>query len=255
LSVARDLLDGASREHRLVFVFIDQGEELVTRASDAARARFVRVMKDSLEGTDVIRVVATLRSEFLTAALLETDLSDFVYEPFVLSSLPRSRLASSIAGPAEIASIDLAPGLVERIVEDTGGGDALPLMAFTMERLYGRMTRRKSQLITEEDYNAVGGVSAALEQRANGILSRLDRAGLKQNTVLETLLKLVGFDAGNVPTRRRVSVNDLGADEHRIIKAFEDARLISSDGTGSSTVVFVTHEALFPHLEASLQGN
>jgi energy-coupling factor transporter ATP-binding protein EcfA2 len=238
VSVARDLLDHASREQRLVLVFVDQGEELFTRASDTARTRFVRVVKDALNGVDVIRVVATIRSEFLTSALQQTELAEFIYEPFVLTRLPRSRLASAIAGPAEIAGIDLGPGLVERIVEDTGSGDALPLMAFTMERLYQRLTRRKSQQLNEADYRALGGVNGALEQRASGIREKLDRTGLKSR-VMRTLLKLVGFDSGNVPTRRRVSVNDLSPEERKIIKAFEDARLISSDGTGSTAVVFV----------------
>jgi WD40 repeat protein len=244
VSVARDLLDHASRDHRLVLIFIDQGEELVTRASDTARAKFVRIIKGALTGPDVIRVVATLRSEFLTSALQQTELADFIYEPFLLAPLPRSRLASAIAGPAEIAGIDLAPGLVERIVEDTGGGDALPLMAFTLERLYQRLARKKSQQLDEADYRAVGGVNGALEQRANGIRDKLDRTGLKRR-VMPALLKLVGFDSGGVPTRRRVGVNDLSREERKIIQAFEDARLVSSDGTGPAAVVFVAHEALF----------
>ncbi len=244
VSAARDVLDLASAEHHTLLIFIDQAEELVTLAPDASRAEFVRVVRDALDGPDVVRVVATLRSEFLTSALKQTELAKFIEQPFVLAPLDRARLASVIAGPADVAAIDVAPGLVERIVEDTGGGDALPLMSFTMERLYQQMARRKRQRLTEADYRDVGGVSGALEQRANEIQAKLDRAGLTAR-VVPTLLKLVGLETGNVPTRRRLPVAALNNDERKIIAAFENGRLTSTDGSGDDTVVFVTHEAFF----------
>jgi WD40 repeat protein len=244
VSAARDVLDVASGEHRVALVFVDQAEELVTLASDESRAEFARVIRDALDGPDVIRVVATLRSEFLTSALQQTELAKFIEEPFLLAPLDRGRLASVIAGPADVAAIDVAPGLVERIVDDTGGGDALPLMSFTMERLYRQMARRKRQALTESDYRDVGGVSGALDQRANEIQAKLDRAGLKAK-VVPTLLKLVSLETGNLPTRRRLPVAALSKDERKIIRAFEDGRLTSTDGAGDSAVVFVSHEAFF----------
>ena len=244
ISVARDLLDRASSQHKLVLIFVDQGEELVTRAADTARVRFARVIKDALDGPDVVRVVTTLRSEFLTRVLQQTELADFIPEPFVLAPLPKNRLASAVQDPAEVAGIELAPNLVERIVEDTGGGDALPLMAFTMERLYQRIAGKVKKRLDEEDYRAIGGVSGALEQRANGIRDRLAREGSKDD-IMPTLLKLVGFDSQSVPTRRRVPLSELNDQERKILKAFEDARLVSVDAAGAAAVAFVAHEALF----------
>ena len=40
-----------------------------------------------------------------------------------------------IARPAQRAGLEFAPGLVERMVEDTAGGDALPLLAYTLREL------------------------------------------------------------------------------------------------------------------------
>jgi WD40 repeat protein len=260
ISVARDLLDRASSQHKLVLIFVDQGEELVTRAADTARVRFARVIKDALNGPDVVRIVTTLRSEFLTRVLQQTELADFIPEPFVLAPLPKDRLASAVRDPAEVAGIELAPNLVERIVEDTGGGDALPLMAFTMERLYQRIAGKAEKRLDEKDYRAVGGVTGALEQRANGIRDRLAREGLKDD-IMPTLLKLVGFDSQSVPTRRRFPLSELNDQERKILKAFEDARLISVDGAGAAAVAFVAHEALFrawapfaDGIEADLEG-
>jgi WD40 repeat protein len=245
VALARDVLERAGSNHRLLLVFVDQAEELVTRATDAARDEFVRVVHDALAGqADVLRVVAALRSEFLTQILQAIELAQFMQAPFVLAPLPRSRLAAAIAGPAEVAGIELAPGLVERIVDDTGGGDALPLMQFTMQRLYDRMQRRKCQRLEESDYTAVGGVSGALEQRANSARDAAARAGLG-DLVMPTLLELVGLDASNAHTRRRVRLDDLSADQRRVVRYFEIARLVSTDSSGGPAVAFVTHEALF----------
>jgi hypothetical protein len=47
-------------------------------------------------------------------------------------------LPEVIVKPAQRAGIDFEPGLVERMVEDTVGGDALPLPAYTLQELYNR---------------------------------------------------------------------------------------------------------------------
>jgi WD40 repeat protein len=246
-AVARDLLDLTGDEHRVLILFVDQGEELVTLSSAAAREEFTGLVSEALTGASVLRVVATLRSEFLTGALQETRLASLLAEPFLLGPLPRSRLSSVVAGPAEIAGIELAPGLVERIVEDTGGGDALPLMAFTMRRLYQRLHEERQPArpvrIEEADYVAVGGVDGALRQRASEVRAELDRAGLDA-TVMPTLLKLVALEQEAAPTRRRVRLAELSADEHAVLQAFIDARLVATDRAGDDGVAYVAHEAL-----------
>jgi WD40 repeat protein len=246
-SIARDLLDLAGGEHRALVLFVDQGEELVTLSSAGARAEFARLVSEALTGPSALRVVTTLRSEFLTGALHETELASLLAEPFLLGPLPRSRLPTVVAGPAEIAGIELAPGLVERIVEDTGGGDALPLMAFTMRRLYQRLQvdgdARRRERIEEADYVAVGGVDGALRQRATEVREELDRAGLEA-AIIPTLLKLVALEQEAAPTRRRIRLGELSADERAVLQAFIDARLVATDRAGDDAVAYVAHEAL-----------
>ncbi len=40
-----------------------------------------------------------------------------------------------IEGPARLAGIDIDDGLVARLVADTDGGEALPLLAYTLAQL------------------------------------------------------------------------------------------------------------------------
>ena len=99
-------------------------------------------------------VVATVRSEFLSTAPDRAGLAEVVDDSLVIEPLSRARLPEVIARPAQRAGLEFAPGLVERMVETTGG-DALPLLAYTLRELYQRAGADGE---SAADYEAVGGV-------------------------------------------------------------------------------------------------
>ena len=77
----------------------------------------------------------TLRSEFLDDLRDLPGLEGVPIDAFVLPPLGRDMLTSVIEGPARVAGLRLEPELVPRLVHDTGSGDALPLLAFTLRQL------------------------------------------------------------------------------------------------------------------------
>ena len=93
----------------------------------------------------------------------------------MIEPLSRARLAEVIARPAQRAGLEFAPGLIERMVEDTAGGDALPLLAYTLRELCQRAG--PDGQITSTDYDAVGGVVGALQHRADRLTEELGRRG------------------------------------------------------------------------------
>jgi hypothetical protein len=110
-------------------------------------------------------VVATIRSEFLSTAPDRAGLAEAVDDSLVIEPLSRARLAEVIARPAQRAGLDLEPGLVERMVEDTAGGDALPLLGYTLHQLYqrtepdGRAPAAPAADILKAPVSALQGVS------------------------------------------------------------------------------------------------
>jgi hypothetical protein len=100
--------------------------------------------------------VATVRSEFLSTAPDRAGLAEAVDDPLVIEPLSRARPGEVIVRPAQRAGLDFEAGLVERMVEDTAGGDALPLLAYTLRQL-GERAGPERRRITAEDYEAVGG--------------------------------------------------------------------------------------------------
>ncbi|MFD9904132.1 hypothetical protein [Streptomyces sp. NPDC059063] len=220
-----------------VLLVIDQLEELITLAAERDREAVLAGITEALAGDPHLWVVATLRSDFLTD-LLETGHADLVQQPLLIGVLGRSELFEVIEKPAARAGLTFAPDLVARMVDDTGGGDALPLLAYTLQSLSLRALAGDGA-VGLDDYRQLGGVAGALSEQADRIMAEL-AAGDSGAPVLDVLLKFVTLEHGE-PTRRRVRRADLTAGECAVTDAFVAGRLLTGDGD----VIDVAHEALF----------
>ncbi|MFG2823286.1 AAA family ATPase [Kitasatospora sp. NPDC048365] len=218
---------------RPALLVIDQLEELLTLSGPEERNAFLAAVREALRRDPRLWMVATLRSDFLTG-FLESGFAELVREPTIVGTLARDALYEVIEKPAEQAGLTFAPGVVARMVDDCGGGDALPLLAYTLQELYLR-AGGSGGTVTEETYRALGGVAGALSERADRIAAELADA-----PVIPTLLRFVTVD-GNEATRRRVRRGDLAPQEQEVADAFVAGRLLTSDGG----VMDVAHEALF----------
>ncbi|MGH4032932.1 AAA family ATPase [Actinomycetota bacterium Odt1-20B] len=222
-----------------VLIVVDQLEELFTLAGPRERDAFLDRIGEAVAAEPRLRVVATLRSDFLTD-LLETGHAGALGEqPLLVGVLGRAELVDVIEKPGEQAGLTFAPGLVARMVDDTGGGDALPLLAYTLQALYLRARAADDGVVRESDYLRLGGVAGALAEQADRIADEL-RRGDPDAPVLGALLKFVTLEHGE-PTRRRVRRGDLTPGERAVVDAFVAGRLLTSDGD----VIDVSHEALF----------
>ena len=122
-----------------VLVIIDQAEELITRSGEREQQRFLYLLDGALAKDSPLWVVATVRSEFLSSTPERAGLAEVVDDPLLVEPLSRTRLPEVIEHPAQRAGLDFEAGLVERMVEETTGGDALPLLAYTLQELWQRV--------------------------------------------------------------------------------------------------------------------
>jgi energy-coupling factor transporter ATP-binding protein EcfA2 len=142
-----------------VLVFVDQAEELVTPAAGDEHARFLELLHGVTRGAGPVWSLLTLRSEFLSAFLLAERGEVAFDDQLLVGPLDAARLAEVIERPADRVGVSFEPGLVGRMVTDTGGGDALPLLAHTLAALYERAQARMGARITIADYEDLGGVA------------------------------------------------------------------------------------------------
>ena len=227
-----------------VVLIIDQAEQLVTEAA-TSRAEFLERIVGALEERVALRAIATLRDEYLSRLLAGTKLDGRATVTVPLGPISPKLLAQVIEKPAQRAGIDFEPGLVQRMVTETSsgvpsGGDPLPLLAFTLERVFAQRT--SPTRITAADYDAVGGVAGALRTEADEVVERLTRRG-RGPVIVDTLLELVHTDVEEVqPTGRTARRSDFDESEWEVVQAFVEARLLTTEGPGPS--VSVVHESL-----------
>jgi WD40 repeat protein len=228
-----------SRRRRLLLV-VDQFEELLTQTPPRERARFAELLRAGTAGS--VRVVATLRPEFLDELLHDPDLAALPTHTHALRPLRRDALHAVIEAPARLAGIDVDDELVARIVADTDSGDALPLLAYTLAQLADGVTRG-GRLLTSR-YEQLGGVQGALARQADIALNEAVAAGGRSpEQVIKELLRLVTVDEQGRPTRWRVRYDELPSPVIAELGPFINRRLLGTDTEADAVVVGVAHEA------------
>ena len=239
-------------ESRLLLT-IDQAEELFTRARSGDRDRVDRLVANAVTGP--VRVVTTLRSEFLDDLRELHALTDVAIDSYLLGPLRTDMLRLAIEEPARIAGLRLDRELTARLIDDTDSGEALPLLAFTLQQLAEGLTR--GDTLTIARYLSLGGVQGALARHADTALATAaDASGLTPDQVIACLVRLVTVDGSGRRSRRRIQRADLSQPQQDALGVFVDHRILIAD-TDDHNQVWITaaHEALltaWPPLDAAI---
>jgi len=246
--------DPAGPQQRLL-IAVDQFEELLTQAPPAARTRFAGLLRPALTGP--VRVVATLRPEFLDPLLLDPDLGVLPTRPYPLRPLRREALWAVIEQPARLAGIEVDEGLIERLVEDTDTGEALPLLAFTLAQLSDGVA--SNGRLSHARYDHLGGVQGALTRQGDAALAEaITAGGRNREQVIDGLLQLVTVDEQGRPTRWRVHRAELSDHVRTELDSFVARRLLTTDADNGTVVIGVAHEAFlsaWPPLAQAITQN
>lgn len=241
-------------ERRAVLLVIDQLEELVTISDPAAAARFVELLRVALvgDGGDLY-CLATLRADYLAALQSHAAWGQMPFREMSLGPMTPRHFAEIISKPAQVAGIELEPGLVETMVQDTGTADALPLLAFTLSRLW-RDFGGDGKITLDEYTERIGGLEGAIRQEADAVLAALKPTRPQITELRRAFRHMVRVDPEGQYTRRAVRWQDIPKAIHPLMEAFVKARLLvsgqeetndrSAGGDGARTLE-VAHEALF----------
>jgi WD40 repeat protein/transcriptional regulator with XRE-family HTH domain len=182
---------------------VDQFEELFTLTSDEAeRALFLSSLVAAImDERSRVRVVATLRADFIDRPLRYVDFGELLQRrnELILPLTP-DELERAILGPARRVGLKLESGLVSAIVRDVGDQPgALPLLQYALTELF---EKREGRTLTKAAYDSIGGVLGALGRRAEEVFASLDETG--QEAARQLFLRLVTLGEGTEDTRRRV---------------------------------------------------
>ncbi|NJM08041.1 hypothetical protein HC891_20390 [Candidatus Gracilibacteria bacterium] len=238
------------RKTPLVLV-IDQFEETFLLCRDAQlRSAFLdRLTAFVQQPAPPHRVILTMRRDFVEAVgeapafKLLFDEAD-VYIP----SLTAAELREAIEEPARKVGLKFEAGVIEQLVEELQGEiAALPLLQFTLRRLWDRRERNR---VTLAAYNAIGGGREALEHAADELYDGL--IPQNQETLRRILLRMVRPGLSEEFTSRRIPLSDLAsipedpARVSEIVQKLVAARLVrlSPGESADDTQIEIAHEAL-----------
>ena len=222
-----------------VLVVVDQAEELVTLTAEAERTAFLEALALSCAPPSPLRVVMTARTDMWDSVSALTNRFEMTVAPAVLHVPPLSRsdLARVIAEPAKRSHLVLEDGLLQRLVEDTESGDALPLLAYTLQRMTGLAEDGR---LTHALYDSVGGVRGAIASRAGEVA----HGARSQAEVAAAILQIVGTGE-NRPVTRLARLDTVPPAQREILDDLVDARLVVIRESAGQQVYAPAHEALF----------
>jgi len=246
---------------------VDQAEELFAAADHEESQRFLYLVASILaperrSQSAATRLVTpplflwTIRADSVDTLLHATDDAGLkAPQPFLLPPIPRDAYREIIEAPITVANqagmrVSIDPLLVNALVESATGGDALPLLAFTLRQLLAENRAGSAARLTLEQFQAAGGMNGILGKR----LAAAQRAAASTGNELRRLFipHLATWDTEAVPP----AAKRLVADEARLISgdraglkrladALVEERLLTRSGTEQGIPTLeVAHEAL-----------
>lgn len=244
-------------------IAIDQGEELFAPENDVESRRFLRLLANLLndppETVDPY-VIVTIRADSKEALLGRiAELSMDLPDPNYLPPLSTAAYREVILRPAEVYSarerrVTIDPALVNALVQDATGGDALPLMAFTLSRMFADF--KSEGTLTLAQYQETGGIAGSIGRALKQAQVRAGAGGSDAHLRRLLLPGLATWDPdanGGVGAAKRLVaplseiVGGTRSDLGPIADALVEARLL----TRGRDTLEVAHEALLriPPLE------
>ena len=200
-------------------------------------------------------MLITLRSEYLDDLSELTSAAAVAVKAYVLAPLRTEMLRVAVEEPARIAGLELEPELAPRLVADTGSGEALPLLAFTLRELADGLT--PGGVMTVARYDALGGVQGAFARHADEALDvAVARSGLTAQQIVVGLVRMVTVDDAGRRARRRIPLAGPPEPLRHAMDVFVDHRLLVVDTDPTGSWITVAHEAMltaWPPLDGAIK--
>jgi len=247
-----------------VIVGIDQAEELLSAEGRTEAETFLSLLAQALDpaGRHLMAVFG-IRSDSFERLQAEPLLARARWALFDLRPLARAEYKAVVEGPAARATaagrkLRIDPELTNRLLAEAEGADALPLLAFTLERLFvehggdGTLGRLL-------DYETLGGLRNSIEEVVKAAFAEPGREPAIPADEAERTRRLkecfipwlARIDPDTEERKRRVARwEELPTESRPLIERLISVRLLLSDRRRveghdeEAVVVEVAHEAL-----------
>ncbi len=250
------LRTAAARPEATILISVDQAEEMARAEGESGEA-LGDYLRAAMMAQSQWRLAFTIRTDSFPELQSHRRFQGLEARGYDLRALPVFRFNDVVEAPARRYGVEVDPALVDGLMEDSPKQDALPLLAFAMQRLWDQFAAQRA--LRAQDYLAMGGLAGLIEDAAERALCGIEP---EQR---DTGLPMGGARKAQVELGARIfvpplaDVNDDGAAIRRVAawKEFDEEgqalldrfgrwRLVvrKSAETDGGTVE-VAHEAMF----------
>lgn len=255
--------DGKDRKAPTLVLAIDQGEELFQADGQQQARRFLQLLGELLsQERPKLIALLTIRTDSYDPLQSAIELQHIQQRSFSLPPLPRGAYRQVIEEPARLLArserpLKIDPRLTDALLQDIdidsgGAKDALPLLAFTLQRLYIECGGDGD--LTLEEYRDLGRIEGAIETAVDQAL-KANPHDPKLPGDTDERLKLLrrglipwlaGIDPQtNQPRRKVARLEQIPQEARALIQHFIEHRLLATDkNEQGETTVEPAHEAL-----------
>ena len=228
-------------------LYVDQGEELYTRAPKDEARLFSRLLADAAGERETFSVLLSLRSDFYTDFQNDAAIFD-LSEKFDVLPLTRDVLIDVIRKPAEVLGARFEDANLPRLIAEATQREpgALPLLSDLLQEMWLNMLSRGDGVLRWSDQPGIVDIGLPLKRRADAFLE----LPTTDPDVVRRLftLRLAQVAQVGEPVRRRARKSECTPAEWSVAEqlAGSDQRLltISNPLLGGEPIVEVAHEQL-----------
>ncbi|MBK9757333.1 MAG: protein kinase [Nannocystis sp.] len=228
-------------EARGRLLMIDQFEELTTLADPAEVAVVGPLLAHLASGLPGLRVLATVRGDFLTRVAQLPGVGDELTRAiYILRPLTPEGAREAIVGPARVKGVSFeSEELVQELIQ-AGSHGSLPLLQFALAELW-EIRDPATNMISAAELKKIGGVSGALARHGDAALAELIPE--QRVAARRVLMRLVSVDDTRaVRTEEELVAGSAAAGA--ALKALVRSRLVVAREVADQAVYEIAHEAL-----------
>ena len=240
---------------------IDQGEELF-HSEGSEQSKQLLILLEQLANHPKLPLIIlfTIRSDSYERLQTHKSLEGISQQTFSLAPMPQGAYQAVIEGPAARLKetdrpLEIEPALTQKLLEDIekgGNKDALPILAFTLERLY--IDYGGDGDLRLDEYEDMGGLNGAIQAAVEIALknAELDTTLPNERKAITDLLRiglipwLASIDPDSQTPRRRVAkLSEIPVEARPIINHLIEQRLLTTDTDDDNvTTIEPAHETL-----------
>ena len=244
-----------------LIITIDQGEELFRAEGAEESQAFLALLRDlALAQSPSLTLIVTIRSDSYERLQSVPVLEGIHQQTLSLPPLPTGAYQTVIEGPSirlkdTPRAFKIEPQLSEALMADIAAGgakDSLPLLAFTLERLY--LEHGGDGDLKLAEYRDIGGIAGSIEAAVARAMEAADNdpAVPRDHAARLALMRralipwLAGIDPDTRSPRRAIArLSEIPAETRPLVRHLVDQRLLATDvSQAGEQTIEPAHEAL-----------